>query len=108
MNEIQNLQPQCVWKNFYALTQVPRPSGHLEKVQQFLLDFGKQAGVEAFKDPAGNIVFRKPATPGYENKKGIILQAHMDMVPQKTPESTHNFETDPIEPWIDGEWEKAK
>ncbi|MCR5680085.1 MAG: aminoacyl-histidine dipeptidase [Prevotella sp.] len=108
MNEIQNLQPQCVWKNFYALTQVPRPSGHLEKIQQFLLDFGKQAGVETFKDPAGNIVFRKPATPGMENRKGIILQAHMDMVPQKTPESKHNFETDPIEPWIDGEWVKAK
>lgn len=108
MNEIQNLQPQCVWKNFYALTQVPRPSGHLEKIQQFLLDFGRQAGVFAEKDPAGNIHFRKAATPGMENRKGIILQAHMDMVPQKTPESTHNFETDPIEPWIDGEWVKAR
>ncbi len=108
MNEIQNLNPQCVWKNFYALTQVPRPSGHLEKIQEFLLDFGKKAGVEAFKDPAGNIVFRKPASAGMENRKGIILQAHMDMVPQKTPESTHNFETDPIQPWIDGEWVKAK
>ncbi len=108
MNEIQNLKPQCIWKNFYALTQVPRPSGHLEKVQQFLLDFGHQAGVETFKDPAGNIVFRKPATPGMENRKGVILQAHMDMVPQKTPDSTHNFETDPIQPWIDGEWVKAK
>ena len=108
MNEIQNLNPQCIWKNFYALTQVPRPSGHLEKVQQFLLDFGRQAGVEVFKDPAGNIVFRKPASAGMENRKGIILQAHMDMVPQKTPESNHNFETDPIEPWIDGEWVKAK
>ena len=108
MNEIQKLEPQCVWKNFYALTQVPRPSGHLEKVQQFLLEFGRQAGVEAFLDPAGNIVFRKPATAGMENRKGVILQAHMDMVPQKTPESTHNFETDPIEPWIDGEWVKAK
>ena len=108
MNEIQNLNPQCIWKNFYALTQVPRPSGHLEKIQPFLLDFGQKAGVEAFKDEAGNIVFRKPATPGMENRKGIILQAHMDMVPQKTPESTHNFETDPIEPWIDGEWVKAK
>ena len=108
MNEIQNLNPQCIWKNFYALTQVPRPSGHLEKIQQFLLDFGQKAGVEAFKDEAGNIVFRKPATPGMENRKGIILQAHMDMVPQKTPESTHNFETDPIETWIDGEWVKAK
>ena len=108
MSEIKNLKPECIWRNFYALTQVPRPSGHLEKIQQFLLDFGQQAGVYAVKDPAGNILFRKPATPGMENKKGIILQAHMDMVPQKTPESTHNFETDPIEPWIDGEWVKAK
>ena len=108
MSEIKNLNPQCVWKNFYALTQVPRPSGHLEKIQQFLLDFAKQAGVEAFKDSADNIVMRKPASAGMENRKGIILQAHMDMVPQKTPESTHNFETDPIQPWIDGEWVKAK
>ena len=108
MNEILNLKPECIWRNFYSLTQVPRPSGHLEKIQQFLLDFGQKAGVEAFKDPAGNIVFRKPATAGMENRKGIILQAHMDMVPQKTPESQHNFETDPIQPWIDGEWVKAK
>ena len=108
MSEIKNLNPTCIWKNFYALTQVPRPSGHLEKVQQFLLDFAKQAGVEAFKDPADNIVMRKPASAGMEKKKGVILQAHMDMVPQKTPESTHNFETDPIQPWIDGEWVKAK
>ena len=108
MNEIQNLNPQCVWKNFYALTQVPRPSGHLEKVQQFLLDFAKQAGVEAFKDAADNIVMRKPAFPGMENRKGVILQAHMDMVPQKTPESKHNFETDPIQPYVDGEWVKAR
>jgi len=108
MSEIKNLKPGCIWQNFYKLTQVPRPSGHLEKIQQFLLDFGKEAGVEVFKDPAGNIVMRKPAAPGYENRKGVILQAHMDMVPQKTPESTHNFETDPIQPWIDGEWVKAK
>ena len=108
MTEMKNLNPQCIWKNFHALTQVPRPSGHLEKVQQFLLDFAKQAGVEAFKDEADNIVMRQPATPGMENRKGIILQAHMDMVPQKTPESNHNFVTDPIETWIDGEWVKAK
>lgn len=108
MNDIRNLKPECVWRNFYALTQVPRPSGHREQVQQFLLDFAKKAGVEAFQDPAGNIVMRKPATPGMENRKPVILQAHMDMVPQKTKESTHNFETDPIETWIDGEWVKAK
>ena len=93
MNEIQNLNPKCIWKNFYALTQVPRPSGHLEKIQQFLLDFAKEAGVEAFKDPAGNIVMRKPASAGMENRKGVILQAHMDMVPERDTESTHNFET---------------
>lgn len=108
MNEIQNLNPKCVWDNFYALTQVPRPSGHLEKIQQFLLDFGKKVGVEVFKDPAGNIVMRKPASAGMENRKGVILQAHMDMVPERDTESTHNFETDPIQPWIDGDWVKAK
>ena len=68
MSEIKNLKPECVWRNFHALTQIPRPSGHLEMIQAFLLDFAKNAGVEAFKDPAGNIVMRKPATPGMENK----------------------------------------
>jgi len=108
MNEVKNLSPQCIWENFDALTQVPRPSGHLEKIQQFLLDFAKKAEVEAFKDSAGNIVMRKPASVGMENKKGVILQAHMDMVPQKSPESQHDFEKDPIETWIDGEWVRAK
>lgn len=108
MSEIKNLKPEGIWRNFYALTQVPRPSGHLEKVQQFLLDFAKKVGVEAFKDPAGNIVMRKPASPGMENRKGVVLQAHMDMVPQKSKDSTHNFETDPIQTYIDGDWVKAK
>lgn len=108
MSEIKNLKPECIWRNFHALTQVPRPSGHLEKVQQFLLDFAKQAGVEAFKDEADNIVMKKPATPGMENRKTILLQAHMDMVPQKSPESAHDFENDPIETYIDGEWVRAK
>lgn len=108
MSEIKNLKPECIWRNFDALTQVPRPSGHLEKVQQFLLDFAKKTGVEAFKDEAGNIVMRKPATPGMENRKTVILQAHMDMVPQKEKTSTHNFETDPIQTYIDGEWVRAK
>ena len=108
MSEIKNLNPECIWRNFDALTQVPRPSGHLEKVQHMLLEFAARVGVEAFKDTAGNIVMRKPASPGMENRKGIILQAHMDMVPQKSNESTHNFETDPIQTYVDGEWVKAK
>ena len=105
---IKDLEPQIIWKNFYLLTQVPRPSGHLEKIQQFLLDWAKEHGIEAFKDNAENVVMRKPATPGMEGHKTAVLQAHMDMVPQKTDESTHNFETDPIETYIDGEWVKAK
>lgn len=108
MSEIRNLTPECIWRNFDALTQVPRPSGHLEKVQQFLLDFAAKAGVEAFKDSAGNIVMRKSASAGMENRKGVILQAHMDMVPQKSKDSTHDFVNDPIETYIDGDWVKAK
>ena len=108
MSEIANLQPQAIWKNFDLLTRVPRPSGHLEKVQQFLLDWAAQKGVEAFKDEAGNIIMRKPASAGMEDRKIVTLQGHMDMVPQKTKESTHNFETDPIETYIDGDWVKAK
>ena len=105
---IKDLDPQIIWKNFYLLTQVPRPSGHLQKVQQFLLDWAKEHGIEAWKDNAENIVMRKPATPGKEGRKCAVLQAHMDMVPQKVDESTHNFETDPIETYLDGEWVKAK
>lgn len=104
MSEIQNLQPKAIWQNFYLLTQVPRPSGHLEKIQKFLLDWAAERGIEAFKDGGENIIMRKPATPGYENRKTVTMQAHMDMVPQKAKDSDHNFETDPIRTRIDGEW----
>ena len=106
--EIYELQPQLIWKNFYKLTQIPRPSGHTEKVAQMLVDFAKEHGAEAFIDDAGNVVMRKGATPGYENKETAVLQAHMDMVPQKVKESNHDFVNDPIETYIDGEWVKAK
>ena len=104
MSEIKNLQPECIWRNFDLLTQVPRPSGHLEKIQQFLIDWAKQKNIEAFIDPAGNVVMKKPASPGMENRKGIILQAHMDMVPQKVSTSNHDFVNDPIETRIEGDW----
>ena len=105
---IHDLEPKAIFGNFYKLTQVPRPSGHLEKIQQFLLQWAAERGIEAFKDGGDNIVMRKPATPGFENRKACVMQAHMDMVPQKVDESNHNFETDPIETYIDGEWLKAK
>ena len=77
-------------------------------VQEFLLQFAKEAGIEAFKDEVGNIIMRKPATPGMEDCKGVILQAHMDMVPQKNNDTVHDFEKDPLETYVDGEWVKAK
>ena len=106
--EIYELQPQGVWRNFHALTQIPRPSGHTEQVAQMLVDFAQQHGAEAFIDEVGNVVMRKGATPGYEDRETTVLQAHMDMVPQKVKESGHDFTKDPIETYIDGEWVRAK
>lgn len=108
MNPIEELSPKVVWKNFYALTQIPRPSGHTEQVAKFLVDFAKQHGAEASIDEAGNVVMTKGATPGYEDRAVTVLQAHMDMVPQKTKDSKHNFETDPLDVYIDGEWVTAR
>lgn len=108
MSTILDLAPQNVWKHFYQLTQIPRPSGHMELVTKFLVDFGKGLGLETFVDEVGNVIIRKPATPGMEDRKGVILQAHMDMVPQKNNDTVHNFVTDPIETYVDGEWLKAK
>mgnify|MGYP000917851588 FL=1 len=104
MSEIRNLKPVGLWRNFDDLTQIPRPSGYMEKVQKFLLDFAAKVGVEAFVDAGGNVVMRKAATAGYESRKTVLLQAHMDMVPQKAPDSNHNFETDPIVTHIEEGW----
>lgn len=108
MSEILSLKPALVWKNFHALTQVPRPSGHMGPVTKFLVDFGKKLNLETFVDSVGNVIIRKPATAGMENRKGLILQAHMDMVPQKNNDVIHDFEKDPIETFVDGEWVRAK
>ena len=107
MNPIEELTPKGVWRNFYALTQIPHPSGHTKQIAQFLIDFAKKNGAEAYLDEAGNVIMKKGATPGYEDRETTVLQAHMDMVPQKTKHSPHNFETDPLEVRIDGEWVKA-
>ena len=104
---IKDLEPKVVWNNFYSLTQIPRPSKHEEKVIDFLYGWGVSKGFETIKDETGNIIIRVPATPGMENRKGVILQGHMDMVPQKTSDSSHNFLTDPINAYVDGEWVTA-
>jgi dipeptidase D len=104
MSEILNLTPKAVWKHFYALTQIPRPSKKEAKVIQFVKEFGENLGLETIVDEAGNVIIRKPATPGMENRKGVVLQGHLDMVPQKNSDKVHDFEKDPIEAYIDGEW----
>ena len=106
--DILNLEPKALWKNFYSLTQIPRPSKHEEKVMEFAVKFGKDLGLETIVDEVGNVIIRKPATPGMENRKGVILQGHLDMVPQKNSDTAHDFEKDPIDAFIDGEWVKAK
>lgn len=108
MKTIQSLAPQNVWKHFYSLTQIPRPSGYMQPVTDFLLNFGKKLGLESFTDEVGNVIIRKPATAGMENRKGVILQAHMDMVPQKNNDTVHDFEKDPIETYVDGDWLRAR
>lgn len=108
MKTIQSLAPEAVWKHFYSLTRIPRPSGFMKPITEFLLDFGKSLNLETFTDEIGNVIIRKPATPGMENRKGVILQAHMDMVPQKNNDTEHDFEKDPIETYVDGDWVKAK
>ena len=105
---IKDLKPAVVWNNFYGLTRCPRPSKHEEIVRQHLLDWAKEHKVEAFADETGNVIMRVPATPGYENRKGVVLQGHMDMVPQKTADTVHDFLKDPIQTVIDGEWVTAK
>jgi len=106
--DILNLEPALLWKNFYSLTQIPRPSKHEDKVRDFLYQFGKNLGLETIKDEVGNVIISKPATPGMENRKGVVLQGHMDMVPQKNNDTNHDFEKDPIETYIDNGWVKAK
>ena len=80
----------------------------MQPVTDFLLNFGKKLGLESFTDEVGNVIIRKPATAGMENRKGVILQAHMDMVPQKNNDTVHDFEKDPIETYVDGDWLRAR
>ena len=105
---MKNLAPKAVWEHFYSLTQIPRPSGKKEEVSAFLAAYGKSLGLETIVDTIGNVIIRKPASPGYENHPGVILQGHMDMVPQKNNDTVFDFEKDPIEAYVDGEWVTAK
>lgn len=105
--EIKNLAPELVWNIFDQITKVPRPSKKEEKIRQWLVDFAKQHNIECHLDATGNILMRKPATPGYEDHQTIVMQGHIDMVCEKNSDVDHDFENDPIETIIDGDWVKA-
>jgi len=106
--EIKILEPKSLWENFYAITQIPRPSKNEMKAALFIKEFGEKLGLESMQDQAGNVVIRKPATLGFENRKTIILQSHIDMVPQANSNVTFNFDTDPIDAYVEGDWVTAR
>lgn len=105
--EILDLTPQRVWKHFYDLTQIPRPTGQMQEVTKFVIDFGKSLGLETKQDKTGNVLIIKPASKGMEQAPVVILQSHLDMVPQKNSNVDHDFSKDPIQPRIEGNIVKA-
>ena len=105
--EITNLYPEPLWKYFYGLTQIPRPSKHEAEVIQYMKEFGEKLSLETIVDEVGNVIIKKPATPGMENRQVIVLQGHLDMVPQANSDSNHDFEKDSISAYVDGEWVTA-
>ncbi|HEX2919541.1 MAG TPA: aminoacyl-histidine dipeptidase [Bacteroidales bacterium] len=107
MSDIQKLEPKEVWHYFHEITQIPRPSKKEQRIIEYMREFGKKNNLETIVDSVGNVIIKKPATKGMENRKGIILQSHLDMVPQKNSDKKHDFEKDPIETIVDGEWVKA-
>ena len=95
-HSMRNQEPKALWNHFYSLTQIPRPSGKKKEISDFLADFGRSLGLETIQDEIGNVIIRKPASAGMEDHPGVILQGHMDMVPQKNSDKVFDFEKDPI------------
>jgi dipeptidase D len=107
MSEILNLEPKPVWNLFHEITRIPHPSKKEKKLVEFVVEFAKKHKLETTVDKVGNVIIRKPATKGMENRRPVILQAHLDMVPQKNSNKKHDFEKDSIETIVDGEWVRA-
>ena len=105
---MKNLEPSMLWSFFHDITQIPRPSKKEEKMIDYLIQFAKSQHLEHQVDKAGNVLISKPATMGYENSAGVILQAHIDMVCEKNSDTVFNFETDPIQAYIDNDWIRAR
>jgi dipeptidase D len=107
MSSIRDLKPKQLWNYFHEITQIPRPSKHEQGMVKYMKEFGKKHNLETIVDKVGNVVIRKPATKGMENRQGVIFQTHLDMVPQKNSDKKHDFEKDPIETIVDGDWVRA-
>lgn len=104
---IHQLFPQPLWQWFEQICAIPHPSKHEAALSEYIQQWAKQRGLPVVVDHVGNLIIRKPATAGMEDRKTVVIQAHLDMVPQKNADKVHDFTTDPIQPWIDGEWVKA-
>ena len=105
---VRDLEPKTVWNHFEDLNAVPRPSKKEERVRKFMVDFGKSLGLDTQEDAIGNVIIKKPASAGMENRETVILQTHIDMVHQKNADTEFDFDTQGIQSYIDGEWVKAK
>ena len=105
---IRNIEPKVVWNHFADLNSVPRPSKKEERIIQFMVDFGNNLNLETFVDHVGNVIMKKPATSGFENRKTIVMQGHIDMVHQKNAETVFDFDTEGIKMFVEGDWIKAE
>ncbi|MGK0322800.1 MAG: dipeptidase D, partial [Psychroserpens sp.] len=106
--EVRQLEPKALWNKFADLNAVPRPSKKEERVIQFMKDFGENLGLETMEDDVRNVIIRKPATSGMEDRKAIVMQSHLDMVHQKNNDTVFDFDTQGIDMHIEGDWVKAK
>jgi dipeptidase D len=106
--QISKLEPSRLWHYFLEICKIPHPSKKEDRLAEYLLGFANEQGLEGLRDETGNVLIRKAGTPGYENRKMVILQSHLDMVCEKNSDTVHDFDRDPIQPWIDGDWIKAK
>ena len=107
MDMIELLQPASVFEAFSEINKVPRPSKKEDMMMEYLLGVGRELGLETVRDEIGNVVIRKPATKGMEDRPVVVLQSHMDMVCEKNNEVEFDFEKDAIQTWVDGDWLKA-
>ena len=105
---VRNQEPNKLWNHFADLNAVPRPSKKEERVIEFMMDFGKSLNLETIKDNAGNVIIKKPASPGLENRKKVILQSHLDMVHQKNNDTVFDFESEGIRMRVQGDWIDAE